>query len=92
MHPQEAGALVCGLIYYITIPSMYMLLLIYSVFNMNDVSWGTREMAHKKVRQLIVNTKVHSIDCALQAEFGIKLLSYSFVEKLITNGNSKYSP
>ncbi|XP_011291179.1 chitin synthase chs-2 [Musca domestica] len=48
MHPQEAGALVCGLIYYITIPSMYMLLLIYSVFNMNDVSWGTREVAPKK--------------------------------------------
>lgn len=92
MHPQEAGALVCGLIYYITIPSMYMLLLIYSVFNMNDVSWGTREVAPKKVRQLIGNTKVHSTDCALQAKFGIKLLSYSFVEKLITNGNSKYSP
>lgn len=43
MHPQECGALWCGFIYYITIPSMYMLLLIYSIFNMNDVSWGTRE-------------------------------------------------
>lgn len=29
---------------------MYMLLLIYSVFNMNDVSWGTREVAPRKVR------------------------------------------
>lgn len=43
MHPQEFWALLCGVIYYITIPSMYMLLMIYSVFNMNDVSWGTRE-------------------------------------------------
>ncbi|ALC44950.1 CS-2, partial [Drosophila busckii] len=43
MHPQEFLALLCGIIYYITIPSMYMLLMIYSVFNMNDVSWGTRE-------------------------------------------------
>lgn len=43
MHPQEATALFSGFIYYITIPSMYMLLMIYSVFNMNDVSWGTRE-------------------------------------------------
>ncbi|XP_046809276.1 chitin synthase chs-2 [Lucilia cuprina] len=48
VHPQEVGALICGFIYYITIPSMYMLLLIYSVFNMNDVSWGTREVAPKK--------------------------------------------
>uniref|UniRef100_A0A1L8E354 chitin synthase n=3 Tax=Nyssomyia neivai TaxID=330878 RepID=A0A1L8E354_9DIPT len=43
MHPQEAWALLCGVVYYITIPSMYMLLIIYSLFNMNDVSWGTRE-------------------------------------------------
>nr|XP_036224585.1 chitin synthase-like [Bactrocera oleae] len=48
VHPQEVGALICGFIYYITIPSMYMLLLIYSVFNMNDVSWGTREVTVKK--------------------------------------------
>lgn len=43
VHPQEFWALLCGVIYYITIPSMYMLLMIFSVFNMNDVSWGTRE-------------------------------------------------
>jgi chitin synthase len=43
LHPQELYALPAGIIYYITIPSMYMLLVIYSLFNMNDVSWGTRE-------------------------------------------------
>lgn len=45
LHPQEVNALLYGIVYYITIPSMYMLLVIYSVFNMNDVSWGTRENA-----------------------------------------------
>lgn len=55
VHPQEVGALICGFIYYITIPSMYMLLLIYSVFNMNDVSWGTREVAPKKVISKKIN-------------------------------------
>lgn len=43
LHPQEMGALPAGFIYYVTIPCMYMLLTVYSVFNMNDVSWGTRE-------------------------------------------------
>lgn len=43
LHPQEFGAAKHGIVYYITIPSMYMLLIIYSLFNMNDVSWGTRE-------------------------------------------------
>lgn len=43
LHPQEVGALPSFFVYYITIPSMYMLLIIYSLFNLNDVSWGTRE-------------------------------------------------
>lgn len=44
LHPKEKGCLKYGLVYYITVPSMYMLLIIYSVFNMNNVSWGTREV------------------------------------------------
>ena len=43
LHPQEIYALPAGIVYYVTIPCMYMLLTIYSVLNMNDVSWGTRE-------------------------------------------------
>lgn len=44
MHPQEFYCLKYGIIYYVTVPSMYMLLVIYSIFNMNNVSWGTREV------------------------------------------------
>ncbi|XP_014677030.1 PREDICTED: uncharacterized protein LOC106816902 [Priapulus caudatus] len=36
------------LLYFISIPSMYMLLIIYSLCNLNDVSWGTREVAATK--------------------------------------------
>lgn len=61
LHPQEVSALFCGVVFYITIPSMYMLLQIYSIFNMNDVSWGTREVAptdlnEKKVRNFRGNS------------------------------------
>ena len=48
LHPQEFWCLPYGLIYYITIPSMYLLLVIFSIFNLNDVSWGTREVPKKK--------------------------------------------
>ncbi|XP_047545351.1 chitin synthase chs-2-like [Vanessa atalanta] len=48
LHPQEIFCLVYLVIYYITIPSMYMLLIIYSLCNLNNVSWGTREVAQKK--------------------------------------------
>ena len=44
LHPQELACLPMGIIYFITIPSMYLLLVIYSVFNLNNVSWGTREV------------------------------------------------
>ncbi|KAL3268213.1 hypothetical protein HHI36_007337 [Cryptolaemus montrouzieri] len=44
LHPKEYYCLKYGIIYYITVPSMYMLLMIYSVFNMNNVSWGTRDV------------------------------------------------
>ena len=39
-----------GIIYYVTIPSMYLLLVIYSIFNLNDVSWGTRDVPKKKTK------------------------------------------
>ena len=44
VHPQEFWNLPYGIIYFVAIPSMYMLLMIYSVTNINDVSWGTREV------------------------------------------------
>ena len=44
LHPQEFWCLTCAVIYVCVIPSMYMLLMIYSLFNMNNVSWGTREV------------------------------------------------
>ncbi|KAF3707058.1 hypothetical protein EXN66_Car000230 [Channa argus] len=43
LHPQEFLLVFYGLIYILCIPSAYLLLTIYSMVNMNNVSWGTRE-------------------------------------------------
>uniref|UniRef100_A0A4W6C6T1 chitin synthase n=1 Tax=Lates calcarifer TaxID=8187 RepID=A0A4W6C6T1_LATCA len=43
MHPQEFPIVFYGVLYIICIPSAYLLLTIYSMVNMNNVSWGTRE-------------------------------------------------
>lgn len=59
IHPLEFGCLPHGFLYYITIPSMYLLLMIYSLFNLNVVSWGTREgvkIKSKQVRFIFVNS------------------------------------
>ncbi|KAL3216980.1 hypothetical protein MRX96_032638 [Rhipicephalus microplus] len=43
VHPQEFQCVVHGLLYIVLVPSMYLILALYSVINLNVVSWGTRE-------------------------------------------------
>jgi chitin synthase len=43
LHPQEFSLVIYGLLYLLCIPSGYLLLAIYSIVNMNNVTWGTRE-------------------------------------------------
>jgi len=52
LHPQEFWCIVPGLLYLLSIPSMYLLLIIYSLINLNVVSWGTREVQTKKSKQV----------------------------------------
>lgn len=53
LHPYEIGCLLHGVIYYLAVPSMYVLLIIYSLCNLNNISWGTREVKMKKTRAVI---------------------------------------
>lgn len=43
MHPKEFPCILHGLLYFLAVPSMSMLLIFYSVGNMHNVNWGTRE-------------------------------------------------
>lgn len=52
LHPQEFICLPAGVVYYVTVPSMYLLLIVYSIFNLNVVSWGTRETVTKKSKMV----------------------------------------
>ena len=55
--PQEFWCVVPGIIYLLCIPSMYLLLIIYSITNLNVVSWGTREVAVKKSKKELEKEK-----------------------------------
>ncbi|XP_041374240.1 chitin synthase chs-2-like [Gigantopelta aegis] len=44
MHPLESSCLLHGVLYFLSVPSMSMLLMLYSVCNIHVVSWGTREI------------------------------------------------
>ncbi|CAG2190883.1 CHS1 [Mytilus edulis] len=43
LHPKEWKCLLPGLIYFFALPAMSMLMFLYAIGNLNDVSWGTRE-------------------------------------------------
>lgn len=61
VHPQELYCLPAIIIYYITIPSMYLLLIIYSLFNLNDITWGTRVVKEKQTPQVYINSCINYI-------------------------------
>merc|ERR1719435_731598 len=66
LHPQEFWCVVPGLIYLLCIPSMYLLLIIYSITNLNVVSWGTREVAVKKTKKELEEERKEQIQAAKQ--------------------------
>ncbi|XP_062569276.1 chitin synthase chs-2-like [Saccostrea cucullata] len=52
-HPREWSNIIFGFLYFILVPCGFLILIIYSLCNLNDVSWGTRESAtpNAKARQ-----------------------------------------
>ncbi|VDN55363.1 unnamed protein product [Dracunculus medinensis] len=44
LHPLEFTCIIPGVLFILAIPCMYMLLPIYSICNLNTISWGTREI------------------------------------------------
>ncbi|XP_061190012.1 chitin synthase chs-2-like [Saccostrea echinata] len=51
LHPREWGNIIYGLLYYVLVPSGFLLLVIYSLCNLNDISWGTRESGTTKEKE-----------------------------------------
>jgi len=44
LHPREFTDILFIIIYYLFIPSAYLILTIYALCNLHDISWGTREV------------------------------------------------
>ncbi|UJR37230.1 hypothetical protein I4U23_029939 [Adineta vaga] len=86
VHPQEFCCVIPGLLYFLCIPSGYLFLIIYSLCNLNIVSWGTRE-APKKVKK---NQSKEEIERArLQELTQVKKKSAGFFNQVFANFNFK---
>ena len=51
------------------IPSMYLLLFIYSFANLNDVSWGTREVTERKTPEQLKAEQIEAEETAKNKSF-----------------------
>lgn len=51
LHPKEWSCIIFGALYFLLIPTGFLLLNIYSLTNLNNVSWGTREVPKKKTKE-----------------------------------------
>ncbi|XP_070509758.1 chitin synthase chs-2 isoform X4 [Chironomus tepperi] len=68
LHPQEFWCIAAGIIYLLSIPSMYLLLILYSIINLNVVSWGTREVVAKKTKKEMEQEKKEAEEVAKKAK------------------------
>uniref|UniRef100_A0A8B9JIY4 chitin synthase n=1 Tax=Astyanax mexicanus TaxID=7994 RepID=A0A8B9JIY4_ASTMX len=68
LHPHEWQLIICGFLYVICIPSGYLLLAIYSMVNMNNVSWGTRETGTQGAAASTM-TQEKSVKCQKMLKF-----------------------
>ncbi|XP_078571952.1 uncharacterized protein LOC144859300 [Branchiostoma floridae x Branchiostoma japonicum] len=48
LHPREFTSIIHGVVYLFTLPCVYILMNVYSVCNLTDQSWGTREARSQK--------------------------------------------
>jgi chitin synthase len=85
MHPQEFWCIVPGLLYFLCIPSGYLFLLIYSLCNLNIVSWGTREAPKIKKNQ----SKEEMERAKMQELTQAKQKSAGFFSQVFANFNFK---
>ncbi|KFM73408.1 hypothetical protein X975_24033, partial [Stegodyphus mimosarum] len=60
VHPQEFWCVAHGLLYFLSVPSMYLLLALYSIINLHVVSWGTREVQTKKTKKQLENERLQA--------------------------------
>lgn len=53
LHPKEWTCVIFGILYFLCIPTGFLILVFYSLANLHVVSWGTREVAKKKTKEEI---------------------------------------
>ncbi|XP_023222883.1 uncharacterized protein LOC111624303 isoform X2 [Centruroides sculpturatus] len=69
-HPQEFFCLFHGVLYFLSVPSMYLFLILYSLINLNNVSWGTREIKKRETKTELEAQAIQIKEIKKKSAFG----------------------
>ncbi|XP_073706288.1 chitin synthase chs-1 [Garra rufa] len=88
LHPQEFSLVIYGFLYILCIPSGYLLLAIYSIVNMNNVTWGTRETGRQAktkavdaIKKKMMNATCCKCPCLESDDLSEKILPAENIEE-----------
>ena len=87
----DSAVLSARIVIVLQIPSMYLFLFIYSIFNLNVVSWGTREVKQKKSAEELEAEAAMAEEKAQAAETKARQQSGTIWGRLTGGGMSKLS-
>ncbi|EFP05266.1 hypothetical protein CRE_24295 [Caenorhabditis remanei] len=68
LHPKEFTNIIHGIVFFLMIPSTYVFLTLYSLINLNVITWGTREAVAKATGQ---KTKATPMQQAIDMVVGV---------------------
>ena len=72
LHPTEIMCLPAGIIYYVFMPTMFILLNIYAFMNLDNLSWGTREDKSGASGSSTESSNMAFCDCGISNCFHVK--------------------
>uniref|UniRef100_A0A8C2FVS7 chitin synthase n=1 Tax=Cyprinus carpio TaxID=7962 RepID=A0A8C2FVS7_CYPCA len=97
LHPQEFSLVIYGLLYFLCIPSGYLLLVIYSIVNLNNVTWGTRETGSQAktttvdtIKKKVMNATCCKCPCLESEDLSEKTLPDNFTLTLHSSPMKSY--
>ncbi|XP_030646443.1 chitin synthase chs-2-like [Chanos chanos] len=90
-HPQEFSLIIYGFLYFLCIPSGYLLLTIYSIVNMNNVTWGTRESGGQAKAQTadVIKKRLMQVKCWV-ARLQTKSNEFSLYEDTLSEEETEF--
>ena len=91
LHPREIGCIVFSVAYLVLIPATHLLLNLYSIIHLNNISWGTREVRVEEMEQSVRVCYIVSVVSHKRWSIGLIPFSFNISETTVKRTSSEWS-